>query len=384
MRKTRLLLIIALLFAFLPTLVLAYEVRTDTSIFIAKDEIIDGNFYAVGNSITIDGNIKGDVFCAGQSININGSVEGDVFCAGQSININGNIGGSVRLIGNQVNINNQVAHNVYTFGSSLNLGSESQVGWDLFFIGTTGEFRGKIDGNLHGAASSIIIAGDVSKDVKFRLNARMKDKNGFKGNSPLMVTNSAKINGNLYYTAGTKGIIEDDAQINGNVGYSLPDKKQAAGMFSMVWFWSKLFSVFGALVVGLVLISLWREEIKKLTDNMLLHINPAIGWGMVMMFLTPVIIFLLLITLIGIPLAIILAALWLIALYIAKILTAILFGRSILRKMQGEKQSSLIIAMVIGVILAWVIYSLPLLGWIFGLASLWWGLGGIWLYFKKG
>ena len=70
------------LFLILPTTVMAFVVKTGDSIYVAADEIVDGNFYAAGNSITIEGNIVGDVIgVAAQTINISGRVEGDVICA---------------------------------------------------------------------------------------------------------------------------------------------------------------------------------------------------------------------------------------------------------------------------------------------------------------
>ena len=116
---------------------------------------------------------------------------------------------------------------------------------------------------------------------------------------------------------------------------------------------------------------------------MLKNTGPAIGWGAVLMFLTPIVALLLFITLIGIPLSIIILALWFIALYLSKIIIGILVGRGILEKLLPKKNKSLIWAMIIGVIIVWMITSLPLIGWLFCLTAIWWALGGMWLYYKK-
>ena len=381
MTKTRLLLIIC--FAFLliiPISAKAFAVKTGDSIYIAKDQTIEGNLYAAGASITVDGAVTGDVICAGQTVNINGIVEGDVICAGQSVNIDGVVNGSVRVAGNSININGQVAHNAMVFGAAVNLGAEAVVGWDMLIGAATGEIRGKVGRDLYGGAASATIAGEIGKDVRLKIDNQKTDKSG------LTIIDGATIGGNIIYTDKVEASIASNVVVAGEITHNLPKVRKGKTITS--WAWGRLYSIFSALVVGLVLISLWHKQIKKLTDNMLDKVGISIGWGVIVMFLTPIIAILLLITLIGIPLAFILIGVWLIALFISKILVGILIGRSLLDKLGNKKQDSkqkdsLIFAMVIGIIIAWIIFSIPVVGWLICLVAMWWGLGGIWLYFKK-
>lgn len=377
MTKTRLLLIAC--FAFLlivPLTAKAFDIKTGDSIYVAKDQTIEGNLYAAGASITVDGTVTGDVICAGQSVNINGTVEGDVICvAAQAVNINGAVNGSVRAAGNSININGQVARNVMAFGAAVSLGREASVGWDMLIGAATGEIRGKVGRDLYGGASAVTIAGEVGKDVRLKMDSQKPDKSG------LTIIDEAKIGGNVVYTDKNEALIAGNAVIAGEITRNQP--KLAKEKTVMAWAWGRLYSIFSALVIGLVLISLWGKQIKKLTDNMLDKIGTSIGWGAVIMFLTPIIAILLLITFIGIPLAFLLIGVWLIALFISKILVGILIGRSLLEKFWTKKKDSLIWAMIIGIVIAWIIFSTPVIGWLLSLVALWWGLGGIWLYFKS-
>ena len=369
-----------------PWLAHAYEVKTGSSVYIAQDKTIDGNLYAAGNTITVDGTVKGDVICGAQTVTINGTVEGDVICGAQTINISGPVNGSVRAAGNSIIIDAPVAHGVQAFGANITLTQNAAVGWGMLMVGETGEIRGKIGRDLYGAAASVTIAGEVGRDVKLRLDDRIgSEKRGIGSNNaqqPLTVADSAKIGGNLYYTAGQAGNISSGAQIGGEVGFSQPKKKPAA---EHAWAraWSGLYSVFAALVIGLVLVSLWREPVRMLTDRMLSRIAPTIGWGAVVMLITPFILIMLLITVIGIPLALIVGVLWLIAIYLSKILVGILVGRSILDRLAKGRKDSLIWAMIIGIIIVWLAASLPIIGWLIALVAIWWGLGGIWLTLRE-
>jgi len=387
MTKKRVLIFICItLFLILPLGVYAFAVKSGNSIYVAENETIEGNLYAAGNAITVDGTVTGDVICAGQAININGKVEGDVICAGQTINIVGEVGGNARVAGNSVNINGAVARNVMAFGASIILGEDATVGWDMLMAGATGEIRGKVGRDMYGGGSSVIIAGKIAKDVRLKLDENIRSEiKGFsveKSNSPLTITDGAVIGGNVTYTAGQAGSIATGASISGEVKHNLP-KIKTGGKTLFGWVWHRLFAIFSAFVVGLVLVSLWRKQIIELTDKMLSKVGAAIGWGLMVMFLTPIICLLLLFTIIGIPLSLMLLAIWLIAIFISKILIGILVGRSVMEKIYKKKKDSLIWAMIAGIVICWIIFAIPIIGWIIALAAIWWGLGGIWLYFKK-
>ncbi|MEA3463737.1 MAG: polymer-forming cytoskeletal protein [Patescibacteria group bacterium] len=376
MTKTRLFIIICFTFLLIiPISAKAFAVKTGDSIYIAKNQTIEGNLYAAGTSITVDGTVTGDVICAGQTVNINGMVDGDVICAGQSVNINGVVNGNVRAVGNSININGQVARNVMAFGATVNLGTEARVGWDMLIGAAIGEIRGKIGRDLHGGASAVTIAGEIGKDVRLKIDNQKSDKSG------LIIMDGANIGGNIIYTDRAEALIASGAVIAGEITRNSPKIRKEK--IITVWAWGRLYSIFSALVVGLVLISLWNKQIKKLTDKMLDKAGPSIGWGVIIMFLTPIIAILLLITLIGMPLAFILIGVWLIALFISKILVGILAGRNLLEKLWPKQKDSLIFAMIIGIVITWIIFSLPIIGWLFCLGAMWWGSGGIWLYFKK-
>lgn len=356
----------------------AYWVKSGPAVAISKDEVVDGNLYAAGASVIIDGKVKGDVFCAGQNIVINGSVDGDVFCAGQSIIINGSLGGSLRAAGNSINVNGQVARNLMAFGAAVYLDAKSAIGWDALVGAATVNAGGKIGRSLHGGGAVATISGSVGSDVNLRMDNSSKD------NKPsLIIAKSAQIAGNVNYTSKIDASIEQGAQIKGKVLRSEPKMPVSNKQNAAIYAWASIYSLFTALVVGLVLIALWKNEIIRLTDIMLAKLGPSIGWGVIALFLTPIIIVLLLITLIGIPLAFILAALWLVTIWVSKVLVGIAVGRRVLEQWAKNKKDSLILAMILGIIISWLIFSLPILGWIASLVAIWWGLGGIYLFFKK-
>lgn len=372
--------ILALAIMLTPLTVSAYSIKTDNSVYVPKTETIEGNLYAAGANLTIEGKVTGDVICAGQSINISGDVAGDVICAGQSINISGNVGGSMRAAGNSINLSGKISRNVMAFGASILSAASSTVGWDMLAVGGFAQIAGNVGRDLYGSLGQATLSGQIGKNVNLYFGRQNKNAN----HPALTVAGTAVINGDVKYTASQDAAIDAKAVIKGKVTHNLPTMAaKKSGLANLAWWWGRLISLFSALVIGLVLISFWREPVIKITDLMLNKVSPSLGWGILALLLTPIIAIILLITIIGIPLSLILMALWLIALYLSKILVGILVGRSLLNNLWPKQKDSLILGMIIGVIIAYLIFALPFIGWIMSLLAILWGLGGIMLVFRK-
>lgn len=376
MKKT--ILTICFIVLLLPLAASAFSVKRGDSIYVPKDETVEGNLYAAGSNLTIEGKVTGDVICAGQSITISGQIDGDVICAGQSINISGNIDGNMRLVGNTINFSGQTARNAMVLGAAIVTSASSSIGWDLLILGNIFELRGDVGRDLYGSAAKISLAGQIGKNINLNFGSRNNNA------SSLVITGTAKINGDVKYTSSKDAVIENNAIIKGKVIHNLPTiAAKKSNFINLFWWWGNLVALFSALVIGLVIISFWRELVIKTTDSMLSKAGASLGWGVLALLLTPLIAIILLITIIGIPLSLILAALWLIALYISKILVGILVGRSLLNRLMPKQKDSLILGMIIGMVIIYLVFSLPFIGQIMSLLAALWGLGGIMLAFKK-
>ena len=366
-------------FIFLPLGALqAASTKAGNTVYIAKEEIVSGNLYASGQTIIVDGTIGGDLIVAAQTITVNGRIEGDIIAAGQDIVINGEVGGNIRIAGNNLNINGTVTRNVNAFGSKIILGPNSKIGWDAYLAGANTEIRGTIDGNLNGQVAQALITGKIGKDANLKLS------NGG-DNQELKISSEAIINGDLTYTARNKADISAQASIAGQVLQKTVEPKETNGW--LIWIWSKLFAVFSALAVGLFLIFIGRDVtttiLNKLNESPLKMLLP----GLLLLFVVPPITIVLIFTLIGIPLALMLSAWWISTAYLAKIYGALFVGQLILKKLSNKENVALSWSLTLGVIICWLLFAIPYVGWLISLAASCFGLGGIWFYmtsqFKK-
>jgi len=367
------LVIVAAFFTLLPLKSsLASEVRTGDTVYIAKDQIIDGNFYAVGNNLTIDGEVKGDVICAGQLVTINAKVGGDILCLADTLNINSAVNGNVRVVGKNIIFNGSATRNLNVAASNLIIGKEAIIGWDAVVAAATSEIRGTINGNLQGAFGKLLLAGEVAKNVELKMGP---NSNSDKNQMGLTVSDEAKIDGDLIYSANHEGSINKN-RVNGKIVRN-PYQNDTRAWFA-AYAVGRLIAIFSALILGLILISLWRDKIVKLTDKLKKAYWPAIGWGALLVIFIPIACLLLFITILGIPLALILGGLWIITMFVSKILVAILGGRLLFAKLREKESEKLLLEMTVGIVILWLIFSIPIFGPIVETLAIFAGSGILW------
>lgn len=359
-----------------PSVTKAFSVRSGDFISNPQDQVVDGNLYAAGSTITIDGQVTGDVICAAQTVNISAKVDGDIICAAQTINITGEVLGNVRVAGNSINLSGTVGRNMNAFGANINISDKAKVGWDLLIAGAQAEMRGNVDGNLHGSVGKLLVAGRVAKNLDIKVDSNLENK----AKGSLEITDAGSVEGDVIYTGIDEAKI-DKEKVSGRIIHNLPES--ATNKMFLAYLWSRVYAIFSALLVGLVLLSLWRKQTLAIIDRMQHKIGANIGFGAIIMFLPPIAALFLMFTLIGIPLSLILLALWIIAIFVGRVIFGIMVGRFLIKKMIHRQTPKLFLEMILGIVVCSVIFTLPLIGWLGAMVGTWWSLGAMWSYFNK-
>ena len=232
------------------------------------------------------------------------------------------------------------------------------------------EMRGKIEGGLSGRIAQGLIAGRIGKNVNLNLANSNKQS--------LTIASEAVIGGDLNYTSKEDANISSGSSITGKI------TKENVPINNINWLkiylWSILFSIFSALVVGLLIIFVGKNISAKILLKIEEIPNKLIVPGLIIALILPPLALLLAFTVIGIPLALIIMAWWFIMIYIAKILTAILIGRLLIKKITKKKEPSSLWSLSLGVVICWLLFTIPFIGWILSLIAIWLGLGGIYFY----
>ncbi|PKM87066.1 hypothetical protein CVU83_03450 [Candidatus Falkowbacteria bacterium HGW-Falkowbacteria-2] len=335
-----------------------------------EGQTIDGNLYAAGNNITIDGEIKGDLIAAAQTITVNGRLDGDLIAVGQTITVNGEVNGNIRIAANSGSLNGAVARNVNFIGNSISIGKNARVGWDLLSAAMNTDIMGVIGGNVYGEGDNIILSGKIGKNFNFSGDNRSRN---------ITLAPQAAINGNLTYGEGTTLNMQEGSSVAGEIN---PVKAQPVKGKAMNKLWSIIYSIFAAIVIGLVIIKPGRKIALGMNELIKHQTGMVFVWGLLTFLVVPMGAIILVFTIIGAPLALILIGLWLIMLWVGKIITAIFVGQTLITRFsRGEETSkTLTIGLMLGVIIAWLLFAIPFIGWLISLVATCIGIGAFNLY----
>jgi len=374
-KKISWLLVIVAAIILLPTAAFAFEVKKGNNIYIGENETVTGNLYAAGVNVIIDGKVAGDVFCAGQSVTINGEVAGDLFCAGSSIAINGKVGGSIRAAASELSISGQVERSALAVASNINLREGGKIGWS--FLGAAANFTayGPIGGDLQFGGASLVINNEVGGNARFYGETAKKQKSEAPA---LTLLPKAVINGSLTYSDTIQADLKDGAQVKGQTIKQAPKIKEfkAVARKKSAAFWPfSLFALLTTVILGLALVRLNSDAVETVTDNILERPWATLGWGLMLLILTPIVIVLLLITLVGIPLAALAGLAFAIYLILTKVTFGIALGRIINDKLNWKL--SLYWSAAIGIIITDLIVLIPIIGWAVGVFVVLWGYGAL-------
>jgi len=358
---------IFLLFAFVSS---AYgrEDRTSKVITVPEGTEITKDFYITGGDVVeISGVVNGDVLVGAGQVTINGTVNGDVLAAGGVINISGEVSDDVRIVGGQISLTGAIGRNVTIGAGDVNINESAVIGGGIVVGSGNLRLAGDIGGDVLVGSGNVTLSGTVGGDVEVYTGA-------------LVVTSGADIAGDLVYTSEEEALIDKQASISGKLLQKTPpvsvsdaDKKVTEAVEGLVALklQAKLVSFLSALLVGMILIKLFPKYEVLVRES--LQNNPwkALLWGALFLFLTPLVFIALLITVLGIPLALFsLMALGTYA-YLSKIFVGYWLGSKI---PLGDKNNAYL-SFALGLAAFYMLTLVPVLGGFVSFAALLFGMG---------
>ncbi|MDA3802354.1 MAG: hypothetical protein PF488_00435 [Patescibacteria group bacterium] len=360
-----------LLVNILPVKAASEGINISQKLEVEEDQIIEGNVYSTSQDVVVNGVIVGDLIAISNNITINGDISGDLIAVATNININGTINGNLRVAAENINISGKVNRNITSLSTNINLEDKSFVGWDLLSLSEKSTLSGSVNGNLNIYSNNTNISGDISKDA----NITFINEEG-----SLNIDEKAQIGGNLKYKYFKENTLKNQGLINGEIFKEIKTNNRSV---FLSWFLKKLFLIFAALAIGLVLIYLFKNFSSSYLDDIKKEFPDAILYGAIAFFATPIAIILLLFTLIGIPLSLIILLVFLTAICIAKIITALFLGRIIYKKIFKFENIKNIWPLITGVFILWFSFSIPYVGRMISFISIIIGLGLIINYVKN-
>jgi cytoskeletal protein CcmA (bactofilin family) len=316
--------------------------------------VVDRDYFAYGERVEISGTVNGDVYAAGGQILVDGTINGDLLAAGGAITISGTVSQDARIAGGQIAINGPIGRSLTVAGGNVEVNDSGAIGRGLVAAAGRVRVAAPVEKDARIAAGSVT----VSDSVKGNLHAATGD---------LRLTSKAVIAGNLTYWSQADASIDPGASVAGVVTRkAMPEHfgprpgawlAAAAGLLVL----AKLVSFVSTLVLGLLFLYLFPRYTGSAVTALRQRPWASLGMGFVAFVVTPIAAGILLITVLGAPLGLMVAALYVLALYLVRVFVIMWAGTALVAWM--GKQVRPVWALVIGLVVYSIATLVPFIGW---------------------
>ena len=308
--------------------VAAAEERTGGTIVVAADETVDEDLQAVGGTVIVRGTVEGDLqaFAGTVVLEESGTVTGDVQGAAGSITIAGEVGEDLGIAGGSIDVT-----------ETATIGGDVDTGAGSFSL------DGSVDGTVRVGAGSILLGSSASVGGDFLYDGDLQQAEG----------------------ATVDGEIRQDPSLSGAEFDGLPP---VAG-----WVFTA-YNLALTFVFGVILLLLMPGVAAAAALGSREQPARTAGAGLVALVAGPALFVALLLTVVGIPLALLWILVYVLLLLVGFVLGEYAVGAWLLSLADYENRW---VALLVGVLVVFALGRIPFVGGIVELVVLLFGLGAL-------
>ena len=234
------------------------ELANDEIYRVAAGEVVDDDLYVLASEIYIDGTVRGDLIAGAQYIEIGptGTIEGDLWASGASIVVQGAVLDDLRAAAAGVEISGLVGDDAFLTGGggqfdfpvrtgapsiATGLRISGEIGGDAFVFAGGADISGVIAGDFSGAMGTLDLAGVIGGDAD--VNA-----------AEFRIGDAARIGGLLKYSAPEQ--LEFPAGVTRDIEFDQPAAESADGSIvgaAIRWILRTAAIVIGVAILGWLL-----------------------------------------------------------------------------------------------------------------------------------
>ena len=147
--------------AFAQEIKLGGKFRTGREVVVAADETVTTDLYATAGFVRIEGTVEGDVVASGGNVNISGQVGGDLLVGSGNADISGEVTGDARIGAGRVLVTGSIGEDLAVGSGQTTLASSGTVGEDFLFGTGQTNLEGRVEGNVVGSTGSYKRTGTI-------------------------------------------------------------------------------------------------------------------------------------------------------------------------------------------------------------------------------
>jgi cytoskeletal protein CcmA (bactofilin family) len=310
---------------------------------------IDDDIYSFGDIILMHGTTTGDVVAAGSDILQGGAVGQDGMYLGGTIKLDGKIYGDVRGAGGKVEIHGYVKEDVIFAGGVVTIAEDALIDGDVLLAGEHVIVHGTIGGAVKIFASVVEIDGTIGSDVDIHAEEIVS------------IVGDANIVGTVTYKAPKEAFISETATIDGEVYFTetTPQREHVQTVFSI----GAMLYIIISVISAILLLFFFPSQTKTMTrvalsKDVVLH--AVIGFCI--LFLTPLLVVLLMVSVIGIIPALLILSVYMTVLFISLALAPVIASVVLLKLLKKEDKAFEYSWTLLGALVFVFLILIPFLG----------------------
>jgi len=189
----------------IPSVALASSVmRTGEAVSVAADQAVEGDFYGLGNDVTVSGEVTDDLLIIGGKVKINGKTGADLAALAGDVQIDGVIGDDARVVAGEVTVAGEVQGDLVVLSGTLKVLSTAKISGDILFFGTDAEISGEVGKSIFGTSERMRVEGKVGGDIDVKTGT-------------LTLGERADVTGMVKYASSNEIVRAQNARVAGQV-----------------------------------------------------------------------------------------------------------------------------------------------------------------------
>jgi cytoskeletal protein CcmA (bactofilin family) len=304
-----------------------------------------GTAFEAGGSVELDEPVLGNAFVSGGDVEVRAPVGRNLFAAGGEVTLAGPVDGSVHLAGGTIRIT-----------------PEARVVGNATLAGGSITVDGPVDGDLRAYGERITVNARVNGDLQF-------------AGDQLRIGPDARIGGTVVYRGGGRLVIDPAAQVTGGVR-KVTSERDWQRLARGATIAGGITLSFGMMLLGALLVLALPRFSREAAAAIRRTPWQSLGAGCAMLVGVPVMLAFLVVTLIGIPLAVLLAFAYGALLVLGWLVAALFLGDTALERIDAKKLDSawwralfLLIAIIVIAFVRQVPVVGPIAWWLLFLAG---------------
>jgi cytoskeletal protein CcmA (bactofilin family) len=327
---------------------------------------IEGDYFAFGPHVEISGTVHGDVYAAGGEVLVDGVVDGDLIAAGGKVTVSGKVAQDARVAGGNVAVSGQISRNATIAGGDVHVTDSAHVQGSLLTGAGNVQIAGQIDRDVRIGAGNVTLSKRVGGDLQIAAAA-------------IRLTSRASVGKNFVYWSQDEPSIDEGATILGTVTQrAIPEVfkgEQLRRGFAGVRLVAGAVSIVSTLILGLLLLRIYPVFTPRVATTIQERPWVSLGVGGALLVGVPWLVLLCMVTVLGIPIGLMLGALYLVTLYLGRVFVMLWVGQRLLKLVSGSP--SVAWAFVAGLVVYSVVSLIPFVGKLVTLLTIALGLGAI-------